>query len=73
MNNEEINSVQYIENITRDKTIKEMIIGQQKKLTTSIKIGFKIIFYSKKWMIYLALAFINLLMFFLIVLKVHTH
>lgn len=66
MNKEEINSIQYIENITRDKTIKEMIIGQQKKLTASIKIGIKVILYSKKWMIYLALAFINLLMLFLI-------
>ncbi len=66
MNKEEINSVQYIENVTRDKTIKEMIVGQKQKLTTSIKIGAKIILYSKKWMIYLALAFINLLMFFLI-------
>ena len=57
---EEINSTQYIEDVIRDKSVKEMVIGQQDKLINSIKIGFKTLFYSKKWLIYIALAFIFL-------------
>lgn len=56
----EINSTQYIEDVIRVKSIKELVLGQQDKLINSIKIGFKTIFYSKKWLIYIALAFIFL-------------
>ncbi len=66
MSKQEINSNEYIEDILRVKSVKEMLIAQQPKLTTSIKIGFKVIFYSKKWMIYLALSFINLIVYLLI-------
>ncbi|MFX1277764.1 MAG: hypothetical protein ACFFAT_22320, partial [Promethearchaeota archaeon] len=54
---EKINSNQYIEDKIRAKNVKELILGQQNKLINSIKIGFKTLFYSKKWIIYLALAF----------------
>ena len=57
---EEINSTQYIEDVIRPKSVKELVLGQQDKLINSIKIGFKTLFYSKKWLIYLALAFIFL-------------
>jgi len=57
---EEINSTQYIEDIIRPKSVKELVLGQQDKLINSIKIGFKTLFYSKKWLIYIALAFIFL-------------
>lgn len=57
---EEINSTQYIEDVIRVKSVKELVIGQQDKLINSIKIGFKTLFYSKKWLIYIALAFIFL-------------
>jgi len=57
---EEINSTQYIEDVIRVKSVKELLIGQQDKLINSIKIGFKTLFYSKKWLIYIALAFIFL-------------
>ena len=57
---EKINSTQYIEDVIRPKTVKELVIGQQDKLINSIKIGFKTLFYSKKWLIYIALAFIFL-------------
>ena len=57
---EEINSTQYIEDVIRPKNVKELVIGQQDKLINSIKIGFKTLFYSKKWLIYIALAFIFL-------------
>ncbi len=54
---EEINSTQYIENIIHAKTVKVL---QQDKLINSIKIGFKTLFYSKKWLIYMVLALIFL-------------
>ncbi|MFX1395272.1 MAG: hypothetical protein ACFFAH_17155 [Promethearchaeota archaeon] len=57
---EEINSTQYIEELIRKRNVKKSILSQQDKLITSIKIGFKTLFYSKKWLIYLALAFIIL-------------
>jgi hypothetical protein len=57
---EEINSTQYIEEIIRKKRIKETLLDQQDKLINSIKIGFKTLFYSKKWVIYVALAIIFL-------------
>jgi len=53
---EEINSIQYIEDVIREKSVKEMVLDQQDKLINSIKIGFKTLFYSKKWVIYVALA-----------------
>ena len=57
---EEINSTYYIEDIIRTKSVKELVLDQQEKLINSIKIGFKTLFYSKKWLIYLALAFVFL-------------
>jgi len=66
MNKEEINSTQYIENIIRDKNIKELIFTQKYRLTNSIKMGFKTIFFGKKWIIYFVLAFINLLVIILL-------
>ncbi|MFX1257678.1 MAG: ABC transporter permease subunit [Promethearchaeota archaeon] len=56
----EINSNQYIEELIRVKSVKKILLGQQDKLIISIKIGFMNLFYSKKWLIYLALAFIIL-------------
>ena len=53
---EEINSTQYIENLIGEKNVKEMVLNQQDKLINSIKIGFKTLFCSKKWLIYVALA-----------------
>ena len=57
---EEINSTQYIEEVIRKKSLKEMVLDQQDNLINSIKIGFKTLFYSKKWVIYVVLAFIFL-------------
>lgn len=61
MDKEEINSTQYIEKILQEENLKELIITQQYKLTNSIMIGLKTIFYGKKWLIYIALSFINLI------------
>jgi len=66
MDNEEINSTQYIEKKIHEKTVKELIIDQQYTLTNSIIIGFKTIFYGKKWIIYLALSFVNLFIIILL-------
>lgn len=66
MNKEEINSTQYIEKILNEKTAKELIIAQQYKLTNNLKMGFKTIFYGKKWIIYLALSFVNLFVIMLL-------
>ena len=57
---EEINSAQYIEEIIREKSVKEMVLNQQDKLINSIKIGFKTLLYSKKWLIYVALVMVFL-------------
>ena len=57
---EEINSTQYIEEKVNGKSVKTLIFSQQDKLINSIKIGFKTFFYSKKWLIYLALTFVVL-------------
>jgi len=57
---EEINSAQYIEEIIRKKSAKEMVLNQQDKLINSIKIGFKTLLYSKKWLIYVALVMVFL-------------
>ncbi len=57
---EEINSDQYIEEVIREKNVKEMILNQQDKLINSIKIGFKTLLYSKKWLIYVALVMVFL-------------
>ncbi len=53
---EEINSTQYIEDKICEKSVKEKVLDQQDKLINSIKIGFKTLFYSKKWLIYVVLA-----------------
>ena len=66
MNKEEINSTQYIEKLLHEKTTKELIIVEQFTLTNSIIIGFKTIFYGKKWIIYLALSFVNLFIIMLL-------
>ena len=65
MSKQEINSIEYIEEVIREKSVKEMILAQQDKLTNSIKIGFKVILFSKKWIIYLLLAFIDLIVLIL--------
>ena len=57
---EEINSAQYIEEIVNEKSVKEMILNQQDKLINSIKIGFKTVLYSKKWLIYVVLVLVFL-------------
>jgi len=57
---EEIKSTQYIENIIHAKNVKELVLDQQDKLTNSIIIGFKTLFYSKKWIIYMIIALIFL-------------
>jgi len=57
---EEINSAQYIEEVIREKNVKEMVLNQQDKLINSIKIGFKTLLYSKKWLIYVALVMVFL-------------
>lgn len=67
MKKREINSKQYIENIIHKKDVKEYIFDQQYKLINSIKLGFKTIFFGKKWLIYLVLAFTNL--FFIIMIE----
>ena len=54
---EKTNSTQYIEDTIRAKSVKELVFDQQEKLINSVKIGFKTFFNSKKWLIYLALAF----------------
>ncbi len=54
---EKINSTQYIEEIVRAVSIKKMIYDQQEKLINSVIIGFKTFLNSKKWLIYLLLAF----------------
>ncbi|MFX1338260.1 MAG: hypothetical protein ACFFDK_06605 [Promethearchaeota archaeon] len=54
---EKINSTQYIEDTIRAKSIKEIVFDQQEKLIVSVKIGFKTFINSKKWLIYLLLAF----------------
>ena len=54
---ENINSTQYIEDTIRAKSVINLVFDQQEKLITSVKIGFKTFFHSKKWLIYLALAF----------------
>ena len=66
MNKKEINSTQYIEKRLQEKTVKELIIAQQYTLTNSLKMGFKTIFYGKKWIIYLALSFVNLFVIMLL-------
>ncbi|MFW9987434.1 MAG: hypothetical protein ACFFC3_02145 [Candidatus Odinarchaeota archaeon] len=58
--NNNINSKQYIEELVQDKNLKDKVLVQKEKLITSIKIGFKTFFYSKKWLIYIALAFLML-------------
>ena len=58
--NNNINSKQYIEELEQDKNLKDKVLVQKEKLITSIKIGFKTFFYSKKWLIYIALAFLML-------------
>ena len=52
-----INSTQYIEDTIRAKSVIKLVFDQQEKLINSVKIGFKTFFHSKKWLIYLALAF----------------
>ncbi len=59
MSKQRINSIEYIEEIVREKSVKEMILAQRDKLSNSIKIGFKVILFSKKWIIYLLLTFVN--------------
>ncbi len=54
---EQINSTQYIEDMIRNISVKKMVYDQQEKLINSVKIGFKTFFYSKKWLIYIVLAF----------------
>jgi len=66
MNKKEINSTQYIEKRLQEKTVKELIIAHQFTLTNSLKMGFKTIFYGKKWIIYLALSFVNLFVIMLL-------
>jgi len=61
MDKEEINSTQYIEKVLQWENLKELIITQQYTLTNGIIIGLKTIFYGKKWLIYIALSFINLI------------
>ncbi len=56
----EINTTQYINDAIRKKSMKESVLDQQDKLSTSIKIGLKTFFYSKKWIIYVVLAFVFL-------------
>lgn len=54
---EKINSTQYIEETIHAISVKKIVYDQQEKLINSVKIGFKTFFYSKKWLIYLVLAF----------------
>jgi ABC-type multidrug transport system fused ATPase/permease subunit len=54
----EINSTQYIDDIIRFKSVKTLAFEQQERLINSVKIGFKTFFHSKKWLIYLVLAFV---------------
>jgi ABC-type multidrug transport system fused ATPase/permease subunit len=54
---EKINSTQYIEETIRAISVKKIVYDQQEKLINSVKIGFKTFFYSKKWLIYLVIAF----------------
>ncbi|MBD3253933.1 MAG: hypothetical protein GF383_02520 [Candidatus Lokiarchaeota archaeon] len=61
---EKINSIDYILNVINNRDLKDICVNQTLKLTTSIKIGFRVILYSKKWLIYLALAFLDLLIFY---------
>ncbi|MFX0072088.1 MAG: hypothetical protein ACFFAO_13450, partial [Candidatus Hermodarchaeota archaeon] len=53
-----INLFQYLKDEIKFKEGIEIMLDQSIKLTNSIKIGFKTLFYSKKWLIYLALSFI---------------
>lgn len=53
----EINSDAYIREFTRDKSPKELLLDQKSKFTNSVGIGFKSIFYGRKWFIYLGLQF----------------
>ncbi len=55
---DEINSTHYIEDIIRAKSVKKLVFDQQEKLINSVKIGFKTFLNSKKWLIYLAFAFV---------------
>jgi ABC-type transport system involved in multi-copper enzyme maturation permease subunit len=54
---EKINSIQYIEETIQVKNIRKLVFDQQEKLINSVKIGFKTFLNSKKWLIYLVLAF----------------
>jgi ABC-type multidrug transport system fused ATPase/permease subunit len=54
---EKINSIQYIEDTIQAKSIRKLVFDQREKLINSVKIGFKTFFNSKKWLIYLVLAF----------------
>ena len=63
---EEIKSTQYIEDVIHAKNIKELVLGQQDKLINSIIIGFKTLFHSRKWIIYMVIALIFLPVFILI-------
>ena len=54
---EKINSTQYIEETIHAISVIKIVYDQQEKLINSVKIGFKTFFYSKKWLIYLVLAF----------------
>jgi hypothetical protein len=66
MSKQRINSIEYIEEIVREKSVKEMILAQRDKLSNSIKIGLKVILFSKKWIIYLLLTFVNFIGFIVI-------
>ena len=54
----QINSTQYIDDIIHVKSVKTLAFEQREKLINSVKIGFKTFFHSKKWLIYLVLAFV---------------
>jgi hypothetical protein len=66
MNEEEINSTQYFEDVLQDRTIKEIFFAQQSKLINSVIMGFKTIFYGKKWIIYVAFSLLNLIIIMLL-------
>jgi len=66
MKEEEINSTQYIEQLLYEKTLKDVIIAEQYTFINSTIIGFKTVFYGKKWIIYIALSFISLFVIMLL-------
>jgi hypothetical protein len=47
-----LNSIEYINDVIKDKTTIELIYDQSGKLIQSVRIGMKTIFKGKKWLIY---------------------